>query len=115
MIKVRYLKSNKVVLTGIIILVSTTAWFGVRLVLFMVDYKGEWISLINFKISITKFDAEENDTFLISVNLNNSHSKDVLIKLISFNVFENKTNDLLMTGLIDYNAHSDGLIVPGHS
>lgn len=107
---------KKVVLTGIIIFASITAWFGSKLILFMVDYKDERLSLTNVKLSITNVEAEENDTFLISVDLNNNYSRDITIKLIMFNIFENKTGDILMTGMIDYSAREhNGFILSGHA
>lgn len=113
-VKVRNLNRKKVVLTGIIIFALITAWFGSKLILFMVDYKAERVSLLNLKLSITNVEAEENDTFFISVHLNNNHSRDITIKQIIFNIFENKTGNRLMTGMIDYSVNN-GFILSGHA
>ena len=115
-VKVRNLNRKKVVLTGIIIFASITTMFGSKLILFMVDYKDENVSLANIKLSITNVEAEENDAFFISVQLHNNYSRDITIKLIMFNIFENKTGDVLMTGMIDYSAREhNGFILSGHA
>jgi len=74
----------------------------------MADYKDEQKSLTNFKPSIKKVELLENNTFVISVSFNNSHSRDMLIKVIKFSVFEKDTEDMLVSGLEYYADQGEG-------
>lgn len=81
----------------------------------MADYKDEQTSITTFRPSIKKVELLDNNTFIVSVNLNNSHSRDILIKVIKFSVFEKNTEDPLVSGLEYYAAQSQGYILKGNA
>ena len=108
-VNVRALKRKRIIYASIIIFALTSGWFGAKLFQFMTDYRDERIALRNFKIKIKEVEAKDNDTFAITVFLNNSHPRDLLILTIAFSVFENNTEGLVMTGMIDYTKHAEGL------
>jgi hypothetical protein len=81
----------------------------------MADYKDEEKSLTAFEPSIKKVEFLENNTFIISVNLNNSHSREMLIKMIKFSVREKDTEVILVSGLEYYADHGEGYTLKGNS
>jgi hypothetical protein len=109
------LRRKNALLLGLLVFTLATAWFGYNLISFTIDYKDEMVSLRSFEVSITGVKAEENHSIVVVATLNNSYSRDLVIDLLSFNVFQMTGNTLLTTGTIDYTSHGEYLRLPAHS
>ena len=109
------MKRKRILWVGAAAFILIIAWFGSNLLLFMIDYRDEMISLENFRVSILSVETKANDTLIVRVNLENSYSRDILLRLLVFNVFEKENDTILVSGMIDYTVHGETLLLPGYS